>query len=106
VTPKRPFGWGSGSGWGAFEIAARVGRLSVDDAVFRDRDAVAGPDFATTASAREAREWGVGLNWHLNQNIKASVNYLATDFRGGSKANGEVTAQDEEVIFGRIQFSF
>jgi len=106
VTPKRPFGFGPGSGWGAWEIAARVGQLSVDDAVFRDRDAVAGPDFATTASAREAREWAIGLNWHVNPNIKASVNYLHTDFKGGSKAKGEVTAQDEEAIFGRVQFAF
>lgn len=106
VAPKRPFGWGPGSGWGAFELAARVGSLTVDDAVFRDRDAVAGPDFASVNSAREAREWGIGLNWHLNRNIKASVNYVNTDFKGGSTAKGEVTAQDEEVIFGRIQFSF
>lgn len=48
----------------------------------------------------------VGLNWHLNRNIKASVNYLNTDFQGGSRAKGEVTAQDEEVILGRVQFSF
>ncbi len=106
VTPKRPFGFGPGSGWGAWEIAARIGQISVDDAVFRDRDAVAGPDFATDNSAREAKEWGVGLNWHLNSNIKASANYLHTDFKGGSRAKGEVTAQDEEAIFARVQFVF
>ena len=50
--------------------------------------------------------WGLGLNWHLNRNIKASVNYLHTDFTGGSKVKGEVTAQDEEAIFARIQFAF
>jgi len=55
---------------------------------------------------QEAREWAIGLNWHLNQNIKASVNYLHTDFKGGSKAKGEVTAQDEDAIFARVQFAF
>ncbi len=80
--------------------------MKVDDDAFRNIDAVAGPGFATAASAREAREWGVGLNWHLNRNVKASVNYLNTDFKGGSRAKGEVTAQDEEVIFARIQLSF
>jgi phosphate-selective porin OprO/OprP len=106
VAPKRPFGFGPGSGWGAWEIVARVGQLTIDDGVFRDRDAIAGPDFATANSAREVREWAVGLNWYLNRNIKANVNYLHADFKGGSKAKGEVTAQDEEAIFARVQFNF
>jgi phosphate-selective porin OprO/OprP len=105
VTPKRPFTMGGG-GWGAWEIAARVGQLEVDHDVFRDSDHVGGPDFATSASARKVREWGVGLNWHLNRNVKASVNYINTDFKGGSKAKGEVTAQDEDVILARLQLSF
>lgn len=106
VTPRRPFGWGSGSGWGAVELVARFGGLSVDEDVFADVDGVSGPDYASPSSAQEAREWGVGLNWHLNRNIKASVNYTHTDFTAGSQAPGEVTAQDEDVIFGRVQFSF
>ena len=57
-------------------------------AVQIDKDAF--PNFATANSAREARKWGIGMNWHLNRNIKASVNYLNTDFGGGSKAKGEV----------------
>jgi phosphate-selective porin OprO and OprP len=105
VTPKRPFTLGGG-GWGAWEIAARVGQLDVDHDVFRDSDNTGGPDFATTASARKVREWGVGLNWHLNRNVKASVNYINTDFKGGGKTKGEVTAQDEEVILARLQLSF
>jgi len=105
VTPKRPFTLGGG-GWGAWEIAGRIGQLEVDDDIFRDDDGNGAPDFATTASARKVREWGVGFNWHLNRNVKASVNYINTDFKGGSESKGEVTAQDEEGIFARIQFSF
>jgi phosphate-selective porin OprO and OprP len=105
VMPKRPFALGNG-GWGAWEIAARVGQLEVDDDIFRDRDANGAPDFATTASARKVREWAVGLNWHLNRNVKASINYINTDFKGGSEAKGEVTAQDEDVILARVQLSF
>ena len=97
VTPRRPFKL-DGSGWGAWEIAARAGGLKIDDDAF--------PDFATGASAHEVREWAVGLNWHLNRNVKASVNYMHTDFKGGSKAKGEVTADDEQAIFGRVQLSF
>jgi phosphate-selective porin OprO and OprP len=107
VQPKRPFAWGHG-GWGALELAARVGELEVDEDLFADTDpsASAGADFATVASAQKIREWGVGLNWHLNRNVKASVNYLNTDFQGGSKTRGEVTAKDEDAIFARVQLSF
>ena len=69
-------------------------------------DAVAGADFATSNPAREASQWAIRLNWHLNRTIKASVNHLGTEFKGGGKAKGEVTAQDEEAIFARIQFAF
>ena len=68
--------------------------------------AVAGTDFATSNFAREASQWAIRLNWHLNRTIKASVNHLGSEFKGGSKAKGEVTAQDEEAIFARIQFAF
>ncbi len=97
ITPKQSFDWGQG-GWGAWELTARIGALDVDDDAF--------PNFATAASARAVREWGIGLNWHLNKNVKASVNYLNSDFKGGSLAKGEVTAQDEEALFARVQFSF
>ena len=49
---------------------------------------------------------GVELNWHLNRNVKASVNYINTDFQGGSRTKGEVRAQDEEAILARVQLSF
>jgi phosphate-selective porin OprO/OprP len=107
VQPKRPFAWGGG-GWGAIELAARVGQLEVDEDLFADADPTtsAGAYFATINSAQKIREWGVGINWHLNRNVKASVNYLNTDFQGGSKTRGEVTAKDEDAIFARVQLSF
>jgi phosphate-selective porin OprO and OprP len=97
VTPRRPFTW-SGSGWGAFELAARIGSLTIDEDTF--------PLYAAANSASEAREWGVGLNWHLNRNVKASVNYLNTNFQGGGRAKGDVTARDEDLILARLQLSF
>ncbi len=98
VTPKRPFGWGSGNGWGAWEIAARVGHLDVDKKAF--------PTFATASSAQEVREWALGLNWHMNKNVKASVNYMNTDFKGGSKARTAVTSETGQAILGRVQLAF
>lgn len=95
VTPKSPFKFG-GSGWGAIELTARYGELDVDDDTF--------PIFASAAtSATKAKSWGGGVNWHLNRNVKLSLNYEQTDFSGGTSAflnNGE------KVILTRAQFSF
>ncbi len=95
VTPKSPFKFG-GAGWGAFELTARYGELDVDDDTF--------PVFANPATAAtKATSWGGGVNWHLNRNVKLSLNYEQTDFAGGTSAflnNGE------KVILTRAQFSF
>jgi phosphate-selective porin OprO and OprP len=97
VTPKHPFHWSNG-GWGAWEIAARVGELEIDKEAF--------PNFVTANSAQKAFEWAVGLNWHLNKNVKASVDYINTRFTGGSKEKLEVTRHNEQAILARVQISF
>lgn len=95
VTPKSQFKFG-GAGWGAVELTARYGELDVDDDTF--------PIFANPATAAtKATSWGGGVNWHLNRNVKLSLNYEQTDFTGGTSAflnNGE------KVILTRAQFSF
>lgn len=95
VTPLKPFNLGL-TGWGALELTARFGELDVDNDTF--------PLFASaTTSASKATSWGVGANWHLNRNLKLSLNYEQTDFTGGANAflnNGE------QVFLTRAQFSF
>ena len=96
LTPTRPFTIG-GDGWGAWEVTARAGQLDIDNDSF--------PVFANaTTSATEATSWGIGLNWHLNKNVKANLNYEQTNFKGGD-ANA-LTANGEKVVLTRIQFSF
>jgi phosphate-selective porin OprO/OprP len=96
VTPKKSFAPAKG-GWGAWEIAARVGELDVDDDAF--------PIYASpTGSATKAFSWGVGLNWHFNKNVKVNLNYDQTDFKGG--ATTELFAKGEKAIFTRAQISF
>jgi phosphate-selective porin len=46
----------------------------------------------------------VGLNWYLNRNIRAALNFNHTDFKGG--ASGSVTRQDENVFLTRMQLAF
>lgn len=98
VTPARNFSLAEGT-WGAWEIAARYGELDIDDAAF--------PVYANpAASATKARSAGLGLNWYLNRNVKATVNYNWTGFDGPVTAPNSVASKDEHAIFSRVQLSF
>jgi len=93
--PNQPFTVG-GAGWGAFELAARYGRLEVDEDAF--------PVFADpNAVSDSARSWGLGLNWYLNENLKLVTNYTHTRF---GAAVGGAPRDEEKTLFTRAQFSF
>jgi phosphate-selective porin OprO/OprP len=77
--------------------------LSVDRAAF--------PEFADpTTSAGSAFAWSVGLNWYLNRNVMVKTSFSHTPFDGGggagSSAPANVTRNDENVLFTRIQIAF
>ena len=95
VKPSNAFAI-DGSGWGAFELVGRYGRLDIDDAAF---PLFADPMIASSA----ARSWGIGLNWYLNANFKLVANYARTAFQA---APGATSRDDEEIVFTRAQFSF
>jgi phosphate-selective porin OprO/OprP len=93
--PKKPFDLKEG-GFGAIELVARYGQLSLDDASF--------PVFANpAASARKARAWGVGVNWHFTRAVKVAVNYERSTFEGGA-ATGD--REPENALITRFQTSF
>lgn len=100
VNPRKPFQWGQGS-WGAFELAARVSKLKVDDDVFEGN--------ATTrlanprSSAREATDYGIGLNWYFNRFSKLMINYDQTKFKDGAAVGDRDT---EKVLFTRFQVGY
>jgi len=95
VSPKSPFQPSRG-GWGAWEIAGRIGQLEIDEDAF---PVFANPD----TSAEKATSWAVGLNWHLNRNVKFNLDYEQTKFRGGS---GGLLDNGEKVFFARAQVSW
>jgi phosphate-selective porin OprO/OprP len=98
VTPRKPFDPRTG-GWGAFELVGRYGELHIDSNAF--------PTFADpTKSIQEAREWGVGLNWYLNKNVKAVLDYEQTGFDGGAVGKPVANRPAERVIFTRLQLAF
>ncbi|MDZ4349736.1 MAG: porin [Xanthomonadaceae bacterium] len=96
INPNQPFEPGKG-GWGAFELVGRYGELSIDDDAF---PLFANPD----AAAEKAEAWGIGLNWHLNRNVKLVFNHTQSRFDGGA-ANG-ADRDTEKTFFSRLQLAF
>jgi phosphate-selective porin OprO/OprP len=97
VTPRRPFNPKSGA-WGAWQVVARYSQLSLDQDAF--------PNFADPAvSAHEAQEWGVGLNWYLNRNLRVNASFSHVNFEGGGGASTG-TRKDENTLFTRVQLAF
>jgi len=103
VTPRHPFDPKNG-GWGAWQLVGRYGQLDIDNNTF--------PLFANPASSATALEtYSFGLNWYLNKDITVKASYSHTGFTGGGKsatpsAPSNVTHQDEDVFFTRIQLAF
>lgn len=108
ITPSRPFRPGSG-GWGAWQLVGRFGQLEIDDDTF--------PNFSNAAnSASGATSWAVGINWWLNRNLRLLTSFSHTTFDGGGNFSpldsstftppATVSAQDENVVFTRMQLSF
>jgi phosphate-selective porin OprO and OprP len=83
--------------WGALELAARYGKLKLDDRVF----AASLADRAK--SVREAAAVGLGLNWIVTENLKYQVNFERTKFKDGATAGSR---KSENVFLVRAQLAF
>jgi phosphate-selective porin OprO/OprP len=66
LAPRRNFGFGEGSGWGAFEVGARFSQLNLSSG------GIDGGRLADTT---------LGVNWYLNPNIRLMFNYVYADRR-------------------------
>lgn len=83
--------------WGAWQVAARYNQLNEDNGAFNG--------FANiNSSARRASSWEVGLNWYLNSNVSATLDYAQTHFNGG--AAGGSNRDTENVVQSRVQVAF
>lgn len=94
VKPSSPYQVGK-SGWGALELALRYGELDLDS----DTAALG---FAPANGVKSIENFGVGLNWYLNNNVKVALNYNQTSFENFSGPDRE----DEKSIFARLQVGF
>jgi phosphate-selective porin OprO/OprP len=87
-------------GWGAFELAVRVGDFSVEQGIYNY-------GFATAAtSPRRAHEWVGGGNWYLNRMLRISVDYANTNFGGGAAVAAGGNRPSERVFINRFQVNF
>ncbi|HTJ80992.1 MAG TPA: sulfate ABC transporter ATP-binding protein [Polyangiaceae bacterium] len=92
VAPKKAFDPTKGQ-WGAFDVAARAGQLSLDDNVFADGLA------DRKKSAQKATSFGVGADWFPNKNFRFVLDLERTQFDGGPRTS-------ETSIVGRVQTVF
>ena len=102
VKPSSPFTAG-GPGWGAVELVARIGALSIDDAAFAGAaaaDRLANP----TSQARKAESYGAGVNWYLTGNAKLTTDFNFTQFDGGG--GGTADRRDEKALFTRLTIHY
>lgn len=96
IKPNRPFNPSTG-GWGALQVAARAGQLTVDDGIF--------PVYANPGIwSRQSTTVGASLNWILNENLKLTLQYDYTSFLGGAADGGN--APDNNAITTQLQLSF
>ncbi len=85
-----------GSG-GAVQVAGRYSELNLDHRAFDH--GLFDPD----RSIRKAQEWGVGVNWYLNRNVKFQLDYSQTHFTQGDSGGSR---PEEKVLFSRMQLAF
>lgn len=99
VIPRSDFAL-DGSGWGAFEVAARYGQLRIDDDVF--------PFFADPAVAASGiDQWTVGGSWYLNRWLRLMLNYEVNTFDGGATPVGtDADRHSERVFLTRLQINY
>jgi phosphate-selective porin OprO/OprP len=81
ITPTKSFST-NGSGYGAFEIAARVSYIDLTDNFVAGRSLASQP---AAVNGGKQTSYTFGLNWYANSLLRFTANYIHTDFK---KANG------------------
>lgn len=107
VVPKKQFDLEAGT-FGAVELVARYGSLNIDGDAFNAKPGSTGAIIASAAtpgSARDDAAYGVGINWYLTKNFRASLDYFRSSFYGGNGSN-LVVLHGEEAILTRFQINF
>jgi phosphate-selective porin len=94
---------GSGSGWGAFELAFRYDSIQAHEPGINLLNNPLTPGFVTTFSDH-TDEFTFGLNWYLNYWVKYQANVAVDRLKEPSTTGQE--PQNFIVLLQRIQFRF
>jgi phosphate-selective porin OprO/OprP len=89
-TPKRNFDPLHHGGWGAVELALRVGDFAAENGVY------------APTTPHHLHEWDGGVNWYLNRLLRISGDYANTAFGGGVKPTEKVFILRFQINFGVI----
>jgi len=100
VIPSHNFNLKQGT-WGDVELVARISKLSVDSDAYLGGTAVRLADPASQAA--KATDYGIGIGWDLNRQIRIMLDYDQTKFQGGAPNGGD--RPDEKVLITRFQYS-
>jgi len=98
IVPKQSFDPKKGT-WGAIQLVARYETFSIDNDLFLK--GYADPNKYTD----DADGFTLGVNWYLNDRVKAMVNYNRTDFDGYIVKDG-MELENEDVVLVRLQLVF
>ncbi len=102
---KRGFGGVTSKDGRSLEVTGRIAEASLDPASFTNHAGVAASAPANAAtSARAARSWAAGVNWHPVSKVRLSGLYERTRFSGGAAAGGD--REDEQVWIARAQVAW
>lgn len=91
IRPNKAIDLETMNSWGAVQLVARYAELHLDANAFKND--LLNPNLST----QSASDFGVGINWYLNRNIKLQLNYDQTRFTKGAE-NG-VDRPDEKILF-------
>lgn len=92
VTPRRPFVPGR-SGPGAWQVALRSSSLDLEDAGVR---------------GGELASYALGLNWHLNRNLRAMLSYVRSELETDAVGTDGTAGLDAaaNILQARLQVDF
>lgn len=98
IRPNNPLTLENISSLGAVQLVTRYSELNLDSNAF------AHGLLNLDHSVKKAQDFGVGINWYLNRNVKFQLDYNQTHFTNG--ANGGTDRPEERVLFSRMQVAF
>jgi len=99
-TPKKNFDPLHHGGWGALELAVRVGDFEAEKGLYNYGLA------SDATTPRHLHEWVGGVNWYLNRFVRISGDYGNTAFGGGAAASAGGNKLPEKTFTTRFQINF